>query len=357
MEEIFSKLDEISRKIRNLEDDRKRLASFLKELKGIDFEKDSRILENRMVVEVGKKEIKKARFVGVDGGLSKRTYHSLDMILSRAVGAIFDYKDGKLFSVSYFPSTSPTPKLRIVHDVSEADFQYIACFERINTELETLRACLDLNPTILLADGSIVPHPKDQPSKDSAVHEEYMKLIDNYKSLYKKAGGFLFAGVIEDSRSSTFSDYISKSVLSQIRNKKVEELKRILSHTRDTNLLFHVLEKGERSFVMRMSHNPDLGNYARNIYLFYLKTTEYDRPVRVEFYASSDPVKMASEVASLVYSVSCQNQEYGLPPVLIEADNRAKIREGELDVIHSHIVDRIGNLPSLYRLRRDRRPF
>jgi hypothetical protein len=357
MEELFSKLDEISEKIRNLEDNRKKLAQFLKELKELDFEKDSRILEDRLSVPVREKNLRQARFIGVDGGLAKRPYHSLDLILTRAVGAIFDYQDGKLLSVGYCPSTNVTPKLRMIHDASESDFQYIACFERLNTEIETLKKCLDMNPTLLLADGSLVPHPSDQPKKGSRVYDEYKKLIDNYKSLYRKASGFLLAGVVEDSRSSTFSEYISQKVLGRIKSRKVEELKKVLAHTRDTNLLFHVLNTGERSFIMRMSHNKDLADYGRNLYLFYLKTTEYDRPVRVEFYAPGDPIKMADEIAGLVYSVSCQNQEYGLPPVLIEADSRAKIREGELDVIHSHIVDKVGNLPSLYRLRRDRRPF
>ncbi len=357
MEEIFSQLDRISGRIKSLEDDRKRLADFLRALKGLDMKKDSRILEDRMAVRVKGSRPERAKFIGVDGGLSKRTYHSLDMVLSRAVGAVFDYRKDRLDSVSYCPSTSPTPVLRIIHDASDSDFQYMASFERINTEINVMKKCLDLNPTILLADGSITPHPSDHPGKGSRVYPEYKRLTDNYKELYRKAGGFLFAGVIEDSRSSTFSDYISENILSQIKSGKVGELKKILSHTRDTNLLFHVLEKGERSFVMRMRYNPDMGDYGRNLYLFYLKTTEYDRPVRVEFYAAEDPVAVADKVASLIYFVSSQNQEYGLPPVIIEADSRAKIREGELDVIHSHIVDRVGNLPSLYKLRRDRRPF
>ncbi len=357
MEEIFSKLDEISEKIKNLEDNRKKLANFLKEIKEVNFEKDSRIMEDKLSVKVKEIDLEKARFIGVDGGLSKRNYHSLDMILTRAVGAVFDYKKGKLDSVSYIPSTSPTPNLRIIHDASESDFQYIACFERINTEINTLKKCLEKNPTILMADGSIRPHPSDQPSRSSRIYDDYRKLIDNYKELYRKAGGFIFTGIIEDSRSSTLSDYISSNVLSEIRDKKIKEIKKLMSHTRDTNLLFHVLNKGERSFVMRMSQNKELSNYGKNLYLFYMKTTEYDRPVRIEFYSTGDPVPMADKIAELVYKVSSQNQEYGLPPVLIEADNRAKIKGGEIDIIHSHIVDKVGNLPSLYRLRRDRRPF
>jgi len=357
MEEIFSKLDEISKQIRDLENDRKKLAEFLKKLKELNLERDSRVVEDRLSVKVSKDRLVNVRFIGVDGGLAKRSYHSLDLILTRAVGAIFDYKKDKLDSVSYFPSSSPSPRLRMIHDASESDFQYIACFERINTELDTLKACLEKNPTILLADGSITMHPSDQPQKGSKVYEEYRKVLENYRSLYKKSEGFLLAGVVEDSRSSTFSEYISEKILSMIKSKKVDELKVILSHTRDTNLLFHVLDSGERSFVMRMVCNAELGDYGKNLYLFYLKTTEYDRPVRVEFYAAKDPVKTADVIASLILSVSCQNEEYGLPPVIIEADGRAKISEEELDVIHSRIVDKIGDLPSLYKLRRDRRPF
>jgi len=357
MEEIFSKLDEISERIRNVEEERKKLAEFLRELKEFEIEKDSKAVEGKLAIKVKPVELDNVRFIGVDGGLAKRSYHSLDLILTRAVGVIFDYRENRLDAVSYFPSVSPTPKLRIVQDASESDFQYIASFERMKIEVETMIECIEKSPTILLADGSIKPHPADQPRKGTLVYEEYKKVLDTYKKLYKKSSGVLLAGVVEDSRSSTFSDYISDKILSQVRNRKVDELKRILHHTRDTNLLFHVLNKGERSFVMRMKINTDLGDYGRNMYLFYLKTTEFDRPVRVEFYESRDPLKTANKIASLVFSVSSENQEYGLPPVILEADGRAKIREGELDIIHSHIVDRAGNLPSLYRLRRDRRPF
>ena len=357
MEEIFSKLDTISSKIRNIENDRKRIAEFLKNLKELNLDKDSRIIESNLSKKVRVDELKKTRFIGVDGGLAKRSYHSLDLIMTRAVGAVFDYRNGKLDQVSYVPSPSPTPKLRVIHDASESDFQYIASFERINTEINNMKKCLDLNPTILLADGSVLPHPADQPNKSTRIYSEYASLIDNYKSLYDKSRGFLFAGVVEDSRSSTFSDYISHKILDKINSDKAKNLSRLLSHTRDTHLLYHILNKGERSFVMRMDHNKSMSHFGRKLFLFYLKTTEYDRPVRIEFYSYGDPVVTADNIASYIYSVSCQNQEYGIPPVIIEADSRAKIKEGELDIIHSHIVDRVGNLPSLYRLRRDRRPF
>ena len=357
MEEIFSKLDDISSKIRSIENDRKRVAEFLKNLKEFDLDKDSKIIENNLSKKVVDEQLKKARFIGVDGGLAKRSYHSLDLIMTRAVGAVFDYRNGKLDKVNYMPSPSPTPNLRVIHDASESDFQYIASFERINTEVNNMKKCLDMNPTILLADGSILPHPADQPKKGTRIYSEYNSLIDNYKSLYSKSKGFLFAGVVEDSRSSTFSDYISKKILDKIDSEKAKNLSKLLKNTRDTNLLYHVLNKGERSFIMRMDHNQDMSHFSRKLFLFYLKTTEYDRPVRIEFYASGDPVVTANNIASYIYSVSSQNQEYGIPPVIIEADNRAKIKEGELDMIHSHIVDRVGNLPSIYRLRRDRRPF
>lgn len=357
MEEIFSRLDEISLTIKNLESDRRKLALFLRDLKSIELDRGSKAVEDRLSVRVEDNGLEEARFIGVDGGLARRSYHSLDLVMVRAVGAVFDYIKGRLSSVSYCPSSSPTPRLRVVQDASESDFQYIASFERISTELDALKKCLCMEPTILLADGSLVPHPSDQPQKGSRIYGEYEKLLDSYRSLYRIVGKNLLAGVVEDSRSSTFSDYISEKIMGKIRSAKVEELKKILHHTRDTNLLFHVLNKGERSFVMRMDHSRELGDFAKNLYLFYLKTTEYDRPVRIEFYATVSPVEVADRIASLIYSVSCQNQEYGLPPVLIEADSRAKIGDGELDVIHSHIVDRVGDLPSLYRLRRDRRPF
>ena len=361
MERILSELQNAADGVKILEDKRHRLGLFLRDIKGAQIEQDAEILEDRMVVPVEPDPLKRLRVAGVDGGLVKKAYHAVDLILTRAVAAVFDYEDARLANVTYFPDPLATPRLTVITDpYSEQDFGHAADIERMITESEVLTAVSALNPDLVLADGSLVPHPSSRPKKESAVWARYTLLIENYRKLF--SGSTSIAGVIEYSRSTHFSELIAARIVSKIKAPNAKELQEILSRTRDTNLLFHVLKPGERSFVFRLggTDNPimaDLEDHARNIYAFYLKTVEYDRPIRVEFYAKGDAVRTAERLASLILPISSQNAEYGIPAAIIEADSRAKLREEELSTIHTYIVDRVGDLPSLYKLRRDNRPF
>ncbi|QQG39909.1 MAG: DNA double-strand break repair nuclease NurA [Candidatus Aenigmatarchaeota archaeon] len=361
MERILSELSDAAERVKTLEDKRHRLGLFLREIKGAAISKDAEILEDRMAIPVAADPLKRLRVAGVDGGLVKHAYHAIDLILTRAVAAVFDYADGNLANVTYFPDPLATPRLSVITDpYSEQDFAHAADIERMATEAHVLSNVSTLSPDLVLADGSLVPHPSSRPKKGDGVWPKYAELLELYKRAF--ASHKLLAGVVEDSRSTHFSEMIAAKVLSRVGT-DTKELQDILSRTRDTNLLFHVLKPGERSFVFRLGDPAtnaviaDLGEHANNLYAFYLKTVEYDRPIRVEFYAKGDAVRTADKLASLILPISSQNAEYGIPAVIIEADSRAKLREEELTTIHSYIVDRVGDLPSLYKLRRESRPF
>lgn len=362
IERILSELVDVAENVRALEEQRHKLGLFLREIKGAQIAKDVDILEDRMAIPVAPDPLKKLRVAGVDGGLVKHSYHALDLILTRAVAAVFDYADGRLANVSYFPDPLANPRLSIITDpYTENDFLHTADIERMITEAQVLAGVSKMEPDLVLADGSLVPHPSARPKKGSAVWQRYSELLELYRKSFM--GPHLLAGIVEDSRSTHFSAMIASKILGSIKAPNVKELQDILARTRDTNLLFHVLKPGERSFVFRLG-NPetnqifaDLGDVSNNLYAFYLKTVEYDRPIRVEFYAKGDVLKTADRLAALVLPISSQNQEYGIPAVIIEADSRAKLHEEELATIHAYIVDRVGDLPSLYKLRRESRPF
>lgn len=362
LERILSELVEVADRLRTLEDKRHKLGTFLREIKGAQIQRDAEILENRMAIHVVPDALKRLRVAGVDGGLVKHSYHAIDLILTRAVAAVFDYENARLVNVSYFPDPLATPRLSIITDpYSELDFMHQADVERMITEAQVLSSISGLNPDLALLDGSLVPHPSSRPKKGSAVWPRYAELLELYRKTF--ADAHMLAGVIEDSRSTHFSELIANKILGGVKAPNVRELQEILSRTRDTNLLFHVLKPGERSFVFRLGSQEtnqvlaDLGDVANNLFAFYLKTVEYDRPIRVEFFAKGDAIKTAERIASLVLPISSQNQEYCIPAVIIEADSRAKLRQEELTTIHSYLVDRVGDLPSLYKLRRESRPF
>mgnify|MGYP000539455284 CR=1 FL=1 len=231
-------------------------------------------------------------------------------------------------------------------------------------EIKTaIEACNKLKPEVLLLDGSILPHYTDKPARTSGVYGQYKKMIDLYKELYRicEANNIMLAGVIEDSRGTRFCDIIENNILSKIRHKAVEEIKLILRKTRDTNLLFYVLERGQRTIIFNYADRiekgsilSDMKEYAEFIRSFYLKTASYDRPIRVDFIGNE---KVADEIAGILLAISGHHSGYGIPTVLIEADQVAKLRESEIDHVYSQLVNYTSLTPGMFKLRRDSRPF
>ena len=134
----------------------------------------------------------------------------------------------------------------------------------------------------------------------------------------------------------------------------------ILDKTRDTNLLYWVLERGERSRIFSYSKNPsehpvlkELPEFADKIHSFYLKTAIHDRPIRVDIL----DISCADKLASILLAISGQHSGYGLPVPLIEADNVVKLSDNEIDFFYSQIMGYVGNLPGVMKLRREQRPF
>ncbi len=337
MHELLDQLSKVADRIKDLEDSREKLGDHLKEIKDTV---DVPGIEKKLTKKVSPRELNGLRVIGIDGGLSQHEYHGMDMILTRAVAAIFNYSD-KL-NVEYFPSAIPTPIFTVISDpYSDGDFKKSASLERQKTEIAlALDAFNKFNPDLLLLDGSIVPHMNDRPGKGAAT-EKYEEVLGIFRKLYKSANGKL-AGCVEDSRGRRFCEIISKIVS--------EDLQKVLSGIRDTNLLYHVLETSERTFVFRLSEETD------NIYSFYIKTAEYDRPVRIDFYAEDKIVETADNIASIVLATSCHNT-YGIPAPIIEADCRAKLKEHDVDSLHDQLIDRVGITPGLMKLRREQRPL
>ncbi|MHA1953032.1 MAG: hypothetical protein ACW96U_03705, partial [Candidatus Heimdallarchaeaceae archaeon] len=91
---------------------------------------------------------------------------------------------------------------------------------------------------------------------------------------------------------------------------------------------------------------------------FYLKTAEFDAPLRVEFpLLFSDQTDLAQRISALVIAVSRYNPEYGLPSVIIEADARARLQETDADILVDEISAKIGYSSFSLQRRRSRLPF
>lgn len=328
----INEIDNIVEKISSLEAEKKKLADFLRKVEKLYF-------------KVTPADLKSLKIGGEDGGLTKKTSHLLDFVFLRAVAAIFKYNEGKLEDVVYYPRTNPTPEVTYSPEsLSDIEFRIFWSLQRMKKEVKlSIEAIRKHSPDLFLMDGSLMINPGDVPKKDSSVYTDYQELNKLLKELYEtgKEKNCMIAGVVEDSRSSAFCDYVSKSILEEIENSRIPDLKNLLKRTRDTNLLYYMLEKGERTITIDLEGD---------VKCFYLKSAEYDRPIRIEFLDNE------KEIGEIIYSISSQNQTYGLPNVLIEADQRAKLSEHETDYFVNMIASKL-RLQNIFFLRRDGRPF
>ncbi|MBI4176307.1 MAG: DNA double-strand break repair nuclease NurA [Candidatus Aenigmarchaeota archaeon] len=354
MEKLLPTIRNIADRIADTERRRKRLALMLRKQPGHGI---SRVQPDRL---------ESVKVVGVDGGIAKKSLHGVDCMLARAAGVCFEYSKGRVASVRYYPSKIPSPQPAVLEALSDMDWGHYAASIRLLHEIVTATKSVDVfRPDALLLDGQIIPHYADRPSRTSPVYQNYADLISNYLSLYKKVeeNGVLLAGVIEDSRNVRFCDIIKKAA----GNAEIpRDLMALLDRTKDTNLLFWMLEKGERTSVFSHADNPDnnkvlkdLGGFGGMVKSFYIKTAQWDRPIKVDFLSGKDEdhEKKADRIGSIILAISGHHSGYGLPAPLIEADSVAKMSESEIDNFYSQVLTFAGNMPSIMKLRREQRPF
>jgi hypothetical protein len=171
------------------------------------------------------------------------------------------------------------------------------------------------------------------------------------------------AGVVEDSRGVKFCDILNRRILSQEKNETTKELGFILGKTKDSNLLYYTLNKGERTCVFNYSQNPEVhpvlkefSDMTDSFFSFYLKTVEFDRPLRIDFLCSQNLSEIVDKLSTVMVQTS-GHSGYGMPAILIEADQRAKLSENDIGMFYSDLINRIGNVSTLFKMRREMRPF
>jgi len=367
METFQKRLDEIVDKVSYLESRRIKIGKFLKEINdSFKIGPNEEISDAKIINKIDLRKFKQMSILGIDGGIVKHSYHGLDLMLMRSVGVNFNYSDGKLKKVEYYPSSNPLPNPRIILD-SFSDIELNSCinFERqIMEVLTAIEAMEKFKPDIALLDGSIIPHYVPRPD-NPILKESYNNLIETYKSLFdcSRRKKIILAGIIEDSRGVKFCDILNRRIVSQVKSEIVRELKLILGKTKDSNLLYYALEKGERTCIFNYSQNPkvhpvlkEFESMNNSFYSFYLKTVEFDRPLRIDFVCFKNVSDVVDRLSSVLMQTS-GHSGYGLPSVLIEADQRAKLSEKDLDMFYSDLINRVGNVSTLFKMRREMRPF
>ncbi len=361
-------LSSITERIREQQGRRRKVAEALSGLRGIALEGVEGAVESVLVKQAEMSPLANLTVAGVDGGLLEHQLHGLDLILVRALAAVFHYRDAELERAEYFPNEVPPPKLIDVAEPLDArEFELLAGMERQLAELEVATDVVRKSDAgLLLLDGSVVPQYVDRFLHSPLLLERYKRLIEAYIGLYQacaKSGVFL-AGAVKDSRGKRFIDILKNRLLPALGDLGLEQKDlAVLERSRDTVLLDHLLGVGERTFAFTYAEEPasyvlrDLGVWAAKVYVFYLKTVPFDQPLRVEFVDCGEgPIEAADRITSLVYALSSHHDAFGLPSVLIEADACARLAEEDLCIVRDTIADRLGP-SSLLDLRRQRRPF
>ncbi|MGQ9720882.1 MAG: DNA double-strand break repair nuclease NurA [Candidatus Jordarchaeum sp.] len=373
---LESHISRIASEIQEVELARKKLAEAFRRIKDKEiFDLVQRsgfldVFEKKLAYPVSPVKLEGMRVGAVDGGMISRSFHGIDLMLIRAVAAIFVYGSEGRVEVEYFPREYPPPAIvSNLEPLSRSDYEISASLERLLAEIKVATDSQGRHPMdIIILDGAILPQPSDRPSSPS-LFKKYETVIRSLEKLYRisTGNGILLAGVVKDSRSTRFLQILSR--LSPLLLGKVDELKdllsfdyrRIIQRTRDTEFLYRFLDVGERTTTVKYAENSEKygplkdlkQEWAEKLNVFYLKPVELDSPLRVEYLSSDvNPIKTTQKISSLIYSLSCHHPEFGLPTVQVEAHAQAKLQETDLDFIYDQIVQKTGITPSLMYSKR-----
>lgn len=320
------------------------------------------------IVETVAREQLSAVVAGVDSGFAPKKLAFLDLLLIKTAGVVFEYDKGLLQSSAYFPKIVSFPEPIMLRSSLENDeVGQSTSLERLRKEVSlSIEVIEKFKPKYFFIDGSIVPQYQDKPRRESAINEDYKSIVEHFQILYKIAekNSCTLIACVEDSRGSRFNQIMREEILPKAKGVSVAP--NTLEKTFDSIFLDYFLNEGERTFAFPYTKNTDnhaiLKDYSKewseSIFVFYLKVSKFDKPLRVEFICKKNSIAdlkgCADEIAEVVFSLSALHKEYVFPSVLIEADLRARLSPNEINIIYEKLIDKVG---AKIMLRRNARPF
>ncbi len=325
----FMNVQELVSTLRRIEDERIKCADQIRNMGII-----KKCLSNaNMNIRVG----------AVDASIVAQEFHSFDLIITKTAGAVFEYKDGKLKSHEYIPSSIPNEKLHTHGTMDLVELNQYRNLVRLNEEISLAQEIAE-KCDIMFIDGSIVPLQSDKPS-NNRLRKMYEELKGKYLKLFSKHNRKI-AGIVKDSRSKRFiEEHLGK------------EWEQVASNSTDTTLLNLSLKKGEMTEPLTYSKDAKMNNvlkdfmpYAEDMKVTYIKAGENDWPIRVETIGYNE------ELMQKIYALCAINDSYSYPAILIDVDLRAMIDPKQVEQIFNDI-----QISPFLRdsklLRRNRRPF
>jgi hypothetical protein len=336
-------------------------------------------IETQFVTKISPTSLDGLIIAGIDGGLSRKRFKSMDLLLTRGIAVIFQFVPDGGPNVEFFPDAFPEPKAKLILlSMPGPELDQLASLERISEELRVTISALDnFHIDIILVDGSLFYHPRDRPPVGTTAHERFQEVLALYRQLYNKVAKkrTMLVGIVKDSRSTRIVNTLGDILPHILRNPTIFEKMQgvdyrwLLKISRDCDLLDTFLKEGERTFAFRYSgelpqnsnslHN-DLTAWASSIWVTYLKTARDDVPLRVEVMVKADGeegIQQLNRALSAILPLSYQHPEYGLPSPIVEADARAKISNNEARLVIDRLMALSGLTYSTLEKRRSRNPF
>ncbi|MFW9845713.1 MAG: DNA double-strand break repair nuclease NurA, partial [Candidatus Thorarchaeota archaeon] len=218
--------------IERVEDTRKRFGTVFRQIKeDLDLGRYPALAADALETKFSKKidaaDLSGLRVAGIDGGLIRRRFRSMDLIITRGVAVVFQFGPKEGPSVDFFPSAFPEPKIRpVMLTLPGPELDQLASLERVAAELRvTLSILDDYIVDLILVDGSLIYHPRDRPNSGSAAYEKFQEVIALYRQLYNKTRkkGTNLVGVVKDSRSTRVVNILSDILPHVLRNPNVFE--------------------------------------------------------------------------------------------------------------------------------------
>ncbi|MFW9981223.1 MAG: DNA double-strand break repair nuclease NurA [Candidatus Thorarchaeota archaeon] len=381
LDKMLSKLVE---EIEHIEVTKKQFGDVLRTVKKkIDLSKfpavASNIIDSPLMTKIKSSTLPGLKIVGVDGGLVRKRFRSMDLVLTRGIAVIFHFGPEEGPTVDFYPDAFPEPRIiPLMLTLSSTELDQLASLERIAAELRvTLSVIEEFRPYLILLDGSLFYHPRDRPQSGSIVYEKFQEVLALYKQLYNKARKkqTILIGIVKDSRSTRVATTMGEILPHIIRSPEIFEMMQgidyrwLIKISRDCDLLDTFLEEGERSFVFRYSselqtntNNPteDLSSWTPSIWVTYLKTARDDLPLRIEYLSEDEHDIDTSRIdaaLSAILPLSSQHPEFGIPTPILEADARAKITANETRLIIDRLMALSGLTYMSLEKRRSRNPF
>ncbi len=365
----------------------------LKNLDSLDFSKfidypRFYIKEDFLKREVSSANIRGLNVVSVDGSSVTKKFMNVDFSFLKAIATKYYFQKNYVAKIVYYPDLNGFNNYYVQANFLNQDETTVETKISIDMnfmEINLLNNMIRKTPEIdmIIIDGSIVIMPINLLfSKDPEISRKYDKLLKEYHNLYSycKENGILLIGSIKDTRTSALTHLLQESIqllkpsYSNLTDFLKINYRKVMEFFSDLDLFNRVLKKNERSCIFNCKREIDKIRdtgikkeipyyFPLSFYAFYLKTTRFDTPCRIEFFMDEKHLfKKASEKADLISSIlmpiSSLNEHYGLPIPQIEAHKRAVFKPKEVDLLLNNLIRTLNTHGvSLLEKRRDRRPF